>query len=175
MGFAVELYFDEESTRAVLSRCEAIQSSILELGALPHISLSLHDEVDLGLMERLIEEFAARQSVITIELHSLASFMTDECVLFLAPTATPELLALHDQFHRILTENSIVSNEYYLPGKWMPHCTLDFELSREVLAEKFSICHEMGGISQVRLESMGLIEFRPVHELLRFQLQGTER
>ena len=174
MGFAVEMNFDPQSTQAVLQRFEAIQSAIQALGAEPHLSLSLHDEVDLGLMQDLIKNFAARQEVITIEMHSLASFMTDECVLFLAPTVTSELLALHNQFHQALRANSIPSNEYYLPGKWTPHCSLDFEISRSELAEKFAICHEMGAIDQVRIESIGLIEFRPVQELFRFPFLGAE-
>ena len=174
MGFAVEMYFDPRSRQAVMQRFEAIQSTILALGAEPHISLSLHEEVDLSVMQALIKDFAARQEVVTLEMHSLASFMTDECVLFLAPTLTPELLALHDQFHQALQAKSIPSNEYYRPGKWTPHCTLDFEISREALVEKFAICHPMGGVGEVRVESIGMIEYRPVQELFRFPLKGSE-
>lgn len=174
MGFAVELYFDPVSTEAVLKRFEAIQSTILALGADPHISLSLHDTVEPDLMKGVIKEFSDEQAAISIEMHSLASFMTDECVLYMAPTVTPKLLDLHARFHRALSENSIQSQEYYRPGLWTPHCTLDFEISRKELAEKFAICHEMGGIGQVRLESIGLIEYRPVKELFRFPLKGSQ-
>jgi 2'-5' RNA ligase len=173
MGYAVEAYFDTAATKDVLARCQAIDSSILSLGAMPHISLSLHDEVDLPLMERIIQDFAQRQRVIKLNMETIASFMTDECVLYLAPTITASLLAMHADFHRRLRDNGIQSNEYYLPDRWVPHCTLDFEISREDLVSKFAICHAMGGVNQIKLETIGLIEFRPVREYFRYPLQQT--
>lgn len=171
MGYAVEVYFDAASTEEVETRWKAIGSSVISLGASPHISLSLHQDVDLSLMERIIQEFAGQQIAIALNMQAIASFLTDECVLFLAPTVTPELLRMHAEFHRRLAENGIQSNEYYLPGDWVPHCTLDFEISREDLSRGFAICHPMGGLDQVMLESIGLIEYRPVREFFRYSFR----
>jgi 2'-5' RNA ligase len=93
----------------------------------PHISLAVYDdedEVDEAAAGRLIEHLAGRHAPIEVTFASLGVFSTDENVLFLAPVVTPALLDLHAAYHAMAEELGATCRAHYLPGRWVPHCTL---------------------------------------------------
>ena len=53
---------------------------------------------------------------------SVGIFPTNGTV-FLAPTVTNELLKLHHSYHDYF-KTFHNPNSYYVPGKWVPHCTI---------------------------------------------------
>ena len=94
---------------------------------MPHISLAVYDdedEVDEAAAGRLVERLAMRHAPIEIAFASFGVFSTEENVLFLAPVVTPALLDLHAAYHAMAAALPATCRMYYLPGRWVPHCTL---------------------------------------------------
>ena len=132
MPYAVELRFDQDLTR----RVRALWRALDEIGAgsfgpggepVPHISLAVYDdedEVDEAAARRLVEQLAARSAPTEIAFSSFGVFATEENVLFLAPVVTPALLDLHGRYHALADPLAATCRPYYVPGRWVPHCTL---------------------------------------------------
>ena len=174
MGFAVEMYFDDPSEQAIRKMWAAAGSSLLEMNAAPHISLSLHEDVDTARMDRLLREFTARTPCLPVSFPALGSFLSPEGVIYLAPAVTEPLLGLHRAFHQALDEAGIPSHPYYRPGGWMPHCTVDMNLSADELQRKFSVCREFPPLIGAKVVSIGLISYQPVVDLFRHPLKAVD-
>lgn len=135
MPYAVELRFDEDLAR----RVRALWRALVEIGAgsfgpggepVPHLSLAVYDdedEVDAAAASDLVAELAARGARSEIAFASLGVFPTEENVLFLAPVVTPTLLDLHAAYHAMAQHLGATCRPYYLPGRWVPHCTLSMQ------------------------------------------------
>ena len=171
MGYALELYFDLPSSRVILDCWEKLSSICLTLNSKPHISLAIFDDIDTGQMERIVKEFAKNHSPIEVLMPSIGSFLTDEGVLYFAPVVTEELLIYHKEFFSLLKSYNIDSNDYYKPGAWVPHCTLDLNLNIEDLIKNFEVCKSFGPIEKGKLDSIGLIKYRPVVEIFNYDLK----
>ena len=59
-----------------------------------------------------------------MRLHVLGTFPGGEGALFLGVVATAELLAFHAEVHAALAGQPVIHWPHYLPGSWVPHCTL---------------------------------------------------
>jgi hypothetical protein len=131
-AYSVELRFDQdlaERVRALWEKLGAIGAGSFGAGGkpVPHISLAVYDhddEVDEAAAGRLIERLAARHAPIEIAFASFGVFPTEENVLFLAPVVTPALLDLHATYHDTAAALPATCRSYYLPGRWVPHCSL---------------------------------------------------
>jgi 2'-5' RNA ligase len=130
--YAVELRFDEDlahRVRTLWQVLEEIGSGSFGPGGepVPHVSLAVYDDedaVDEAAASRVIERLAARSAVTEIAFAGLGVFPTEENVLFLAPVVTPALLDLHATWHTMATTLRAACRAHYLPGRWVPHCTL---------------------------------------------------
>lgn len=132
MPYSVELRFDPDLTR----RVRALWQSLEEIGAgsfgpggepVPHISLAVYDDedrVDEAAASGLVERLVATRGPIEITFAGFGVFPTEENVLFLAPVVTSTLLDLHASYHAMADDLSASCRAYYLPGRWVPHCTL---------------------------------------------------
>jgi 2'-5' RNA ligase len=174
MGFAVEMYFDRTTEDALRGlRLILAQSGVRpvldELGDRPHISLGVFSQLDVNSFERCLREFARDRSPLFVRLEGVGSFPG---VVFLRPEKTAALLRIHSEFHAPLGKQDVRSTEYYLPGNWVPHCTMAQDVE-EALMEKAiqTIGRNFQPMTGEILE-MGLVEFRPVVSLYRFPLGG---
>jgi 2'-5' RNA ligase len=172
MPYAVCLFFDAPSSEVIAGYWRRIDSLYLRLGAAPHVSLAVLDAVDVPAMETMLGDFASGRNRMTVSMPSMGSFLTGERVIFLAPVATRALLDLHSALYGLLIEQGMAFHPLYAPGNWVPHCTLDMELDGGGYRHKLAQCAELDPIPNAGVDSMGLIEFRPVRELLRFPLRA---
>ena len=132
MPYAVELRFAEDLAQRVRTLWQALEAigsgSFGPVGEpVPHVSLAVYDDedaVDEAAAGHLIERLAARCAAAEIAFASLGVFPTEENVLFLAPVVTPALLDLHATWHTMARALRPACRAYYLPGRWVPHCTL---------------------------------------------------
>jgi 2'-5' RNA ligase len=132
VAYSVELRFDQdlaERVRALWEKLGVIGAGSFGAGGkpVPHISLAVYDhedEIDLAAAGGLIERLAARHAPIEIAFASFGVFPTEENVLFLAPVVTPALLDLHATYHDMAAALPATCRTFYLPGRWVPHCTL---------------------------------------------------
>jgi 2'-5' RNA ligase len=173
MGFAVEMYFDEKSTQIIQNIWQSIGSINLKINASPHITLSLHEKMDIEYFKQILETFTSQHQKIPINISSISIFLAEEGIIFLAPVVTEPLLNLHKEFHHLLKTSEIETDDNYKPGNWVPHCTLDMELGKVDLQWKFMICRDLEKMRDATLESIGLVYFRPVTEYFRFSLQSV--
>ncbi|MXX04776.1 MAG: 2'-5' RNA ligase family protein [Gemmatimonadetes bacterium] len=171
MGYAIELFYDDASEQAVRHIWDGLgrvlgQPSLSELGARPHVSLAVYgDALDTtGFPERLLE-FARSIDPFDFTLSSLGTFPGQEGVVFLAPVVTRRLLEVHAQFHEVFSKHENAGMGYYLPGNWVPHCTIAIDLWAAEVIEAVAYGREAFQPISGRYREIGLVEFRPVKEL----------
>ena len=80
------------------------------------------------------------------------------------------MLELHAQVQEILHSWCAEPNPYYLPGKWMPHCTLALELEPRLISQAVDIGLQLPLPLHGEITEIGVIEFRPVKHLFAFRL-----
>jgi 2'-5' RNA ligase len=176
-GFAVELLFDpamEARLRALwkaLAQAE-VSSSMLDIGARPHVSLAVFERLDPTSMHAELDGFARENPPLEVTLSAVGTFPGAEGAVFIAPVVTPEMLDLHKRFHRRLAELSIPSLAYYHPSNWTPHCTAAMEMPPDKIPAAVEICRNADVFGSARLVEVELIAFRPVRRLYAFPLGG---
>ncbi|MCY3774111.1 MAG: 2'-5' RNA ligase family protein [Gemmatimonadetes bacterium] len=171
MGYAIELFYDDESERAVLDIWDGLgaalgQPSLSELDARPHVSLAVYDDgLDTNDFPDRLLEFARSIDPFDFKLSSLGTFPGQEGVVFLAPVVTRRLLEVHARFHEVFSNQDNTGMDYYLPGNWVPHCTVAIDLSAAEVIEAVAYGREAFQPISGRFREIGLVEFRPVKEL----------
>lgn len=176
MGYAVELFYDDEAEQAVRKIWDGLgaalgQPSLSALGARPHVSLAVYND-DLetaGFSERL-REFAQSIDPFDFCLGSLSAFTRKEGVVFLAPVVTRHLLTVHERFHEAFAQNKDSVVTHYQPGNWIPHCTVAIDLVPADIQKAVGYNREAFKPISGRFQEIGLIEFRPVKELFTCRL-----
>jgi 2'-5' RNA ligase len=125
MAQGVVVTFDQQADAAVRGLWARLDAAGLPTARKfpPHLTFAMASDIpkktraalraDLGLL-----------SIPSIWLAALSTFSTSENVLMLAAVADGELLAVHSAVHDVLAGKVRNPNAYYLPGSWMPHCTL---------------------------------------------------
>ena len=176
MGFAVELYLDPVSDRAVRRIWSEIAdgtgiSTMSASGGRPHVSLAVYsDDLDHHSLARTLSAFSGSLVPFGFDLVSAGTFPTSEGVVFLAPVVTGELLGLHEQFHTAFARYGDWASTHYLPGNWVPHCTVATDLTDAMIGQAIQRCREQFRPIHGRFQKIGLVEFRPIRELATFQL-----
>lgn len=178
MGFAVELHVDAVNAAPIIALSDVIDAqcggtSLTGMGGHPHISLTVFAQLDPAPIEALLAEFAAVTPPIPVIFAAVGVFPSTQGVVYLAPVVTPTLLALHARFHARLAPLATPSNAYYLPGNWMPHCTVGFELPADKIGQAVTLCQQANVFHAVTLTTIRLIEFRPVRPIFTYHLQGV--
>ena len=174
-GYAIEVTFDPETAGRIAELWEAIARArvstfMKDVGAFPHISLAVFDHLDCETMGDPIGELARSTPPIEISLSVAGTFPGPDGVVFVAPVATPELLAMHARLHTLFSGRGFVPWNHYRPGAWFPHCTVAMELDPVQICEAIAICRASKVFGKGRLTGISLVEFRPVCELCAFPL-----
>jgi 2'-5' RNA ligase superfamily len=180
VAYAVELRFDEDLAERVRALWQALEQIGVGSfgpggGPVPHMSLAVYDDedqVDEPAASRLVAELAGRGAPLEIAFASLGVFSTEENVLFLAPVVTPALLDLHATYHAMAERLDATCRPHYLPGRWVPHCTLSMLGPMAALQE--GIGHLASGWKPLRgaLRSVALIRVPPLATLAEHPFRG---
>jgi 2'-5' RNA ligase len=161
MSFAIELYFDEDAEAVVLAAWKAmadagISTALLDGVQRPHVTLGVSDEISQT-FKNALALFAKEIAPFDLTLSHLGAFNTAEGVVFIAPTPTRALLDLHKRFHTFFDEHAGKKWPLYLPGAWVPHCTLAFRLTPEQLQHAFAIAAGIKLPMTCRIIEIGLL------------------
>ena len=127
MGYAVELFLEDLAAEPIRKIFHLTDSLMSRIGASPHLSLAVFDSVDTSRLIDVVRSFAESTQAFNIRLASIAIFPGADNVVFLAPVVTTELLTLHQRFHNKLNAAGLSGDPHYLPGAWVPHCTITME------------------------------------------------
>jgi 2'-5' RNA ligase len=123
----------------------------------PHITLGSYTDLDKSKYIKLMDSFYEHKSSINITFNTIGSFL-NYGTLFFSPTVTKELIDFHIQHHEYFKEFNGKANSLYLPGKWIPHCTLANRLSPEKRSEAFHYCLKRSDTIYGKITGVALIE-----------------
>jgi 2'-5' RNA ligase len=177
MEYAVTLNLSRDSAARVvrvwegLAR-EAISSVMLDVGAQPHISLAVFEDLAAEMLRADLGRFAEVTQPLSVNLASVGTFPTEAGVVFLAPVVTQELLEAHRRFHSFLRERGVDCMEYYRPGRWVPHCTVATGVAPDKMGAALEVCVQSEAFGPVELDEVSLVEFPPAREIYAFPLGG---
>jgi 2'-5' RNA ligase len=163
---AICLFFDGETEDRVRELWghlagAGITSEMPDAGWRPHITLAGCDRLDISRYEPALHEFASAQPGLPVVLSSVGCFLSPNSTLFLAPTMTQELMDLHVRHQAMATKFSGRMSGYYLPGNWVPHCTLGLNLSPESLVKSVGVCQSECRLPLVgQLQEIGVVQVK---------------
>jgi len=167
MPFSVELNFDADAEARVRTLWHEIADAGLcsllpDIGARPHLSLSVYENADPDALTRVVRRVASGSRAIEVQLKSVGVFPGDEHAVYLAPTVTRDLLLLHETFHAEAEPLGFEPWAYYRPGHWMPHCTVALEIPVERIPAIVESCRSGRAFGPATIQEISVIEFRPV-------------
>jgi 2'-5' RNA ligase len=140
----------------------------------PHITLAMFDILEvIEPAIRIVENFSRAVSPVEIKLEFIGWFPTAQGAVFLGPVVTRRLLDVHDSLHRLLDGEGMISNVYYRPGIWVPHCTIVAGLPPSAVSMALEEILRSKVFESVTLGEVGLVEFDPIKTLAAFPLVGT--
>ncbi len=175
-GFAIELFLDAEAEAKVLGFRDIIYRDGVQpvqglMNDKPHVSLAVFPVVDGQKLLEVAAEFAENLTRFDFRLGAVGTFPTSDNVLFLYPVPSPKLLEVHAELHDRLKQAGLQSSPYYFPGHWVPHLTLEFNLTREELCQSVGIFKENFTPIDGEFTQLGVVGFRPVEYLGNFDLK----
>jgi 2'-5' RNA ligase len=177
MPYAVEVALDPAAA-AIVRRIwrelgDAGIGYMAGAGARPHVTLGIWDTLDHADAEAELSRFAAETAPIRLTLASVGLFPA--VAVFLAPTVTVELLDLHAAFHRRFNRFGRGPWDHYREAAWVPHCTLATDLEPGQFGSALAIAGRAPLPLESRLVEVGIVEFRPVKQLVSYELAGRRR
>jgi len=177
MPYAVELALDPTSADAVRLCWRELEAAgitwMARSGARPHITLGIWDTLERDAAEFAVSKLGEETTPVRLTLASVGLF--PGVAVFLAPTVTRELLDLHAGFHRRFGGLGGAAWDHYRPGTWVPHCTLATDLEPERFGDALAIAARVPLPIECRLVEIGIVEFRPVKQLMSRVLGGSRR
>ncbi|HEV2783266.1 MAG TPA: 2'-5' RNA ligase family protein [Actinophytocola sp.] len=147
MAQALEFFFDDDADRAVRTLWARLdQAGVPSLATRthgrhrPHVTFALAGAIPAGARDALRTDLR-RLAIPRLWLSTLGVFTPVENVLVLAAVVDTELLAVHSAVHDALAGRVRAPSAYYLPGSWVPHCTLAQGIEHPQVVAGFAALH----------------------------------
>lgn len=139
MAQGVVVLFDPAADRAVRDLWARLDAAGLPSTRAfpPHLTFAMASEIPPRTREALRSELRVLH-IPSLYFGALSTFTNTENVLMLSAVTDPELLAVHSAIHDVLAGRVRNPSAYYLPGSWVPHCTLLQQVSTEELVHGFA-------------------------------------
>ncbi|MCP2250882.1 2'-5' RNA ligase family protein [Lentzea aerocolonigenes] len=131
---ALVAFFDDEADKKVRDLWRQVGT---EHEYPPHLTYAIASTIGPKVRKELRTDLE-RLWMPDLWLHTLSTFSTVENVLMLAAVVDAELLAVHSAIHDVLASNVKNPSAYYLPGSWVPHCTLVHGIDDEAMKAAFA-------------------------------------
>lgn len=147
MAQGVVVLFDDEADAAVRALWARLDAAGLPSRRVfpPHLTFALASEIPRKAREALRAELRVLH-IPSLWFGSLSTFAHSENVLMLAAVTDPELLAVHSAVHDVLAGKVRNPSSYYLPGSWVPHCTLLQQVTGDELVAGFGAVFPVAGL-----------------------------
>jgi len=173
MNYAVELFVKQDQAQPIRRLFRDTGSILTELGASPHISFAVFPDVNMGRLTPVVQRLAEQTAPLTVRFSSIGMFPGKRNVVFLAPVATPALLEAHAFFYAKLKEQSLPCDPYYLPGAWVPHCTITMAEPIADALHAIERLHGANALGEVVLDEIHIVRYSPAESLAAFRLGET--
>ena len=176
MPYAIVLYFNKEQDAPIrklhqILTNKKIISYLPEIAIGPHITLAIYDDLNCDQCEEEIRLLASRSESLEVILSHIGIFNNQQQVVFLAATVTDILLNFHNLVHKTLQNVSKKPWVNYLPGEWIPHCTLAMDLSKASVIEVVKLAQKIPLPITLNTESIGVVEFQPIKNLYSYHFK----
>lgn len=122
----------------------------------PHITIASYKDLDLDKFIPTYDEYYQSKPSVPLTLNVLGTFLNSSA-LFLTPTPSLKLLNFHKNHHKHFEMFNDNPNSLYLPGHWMPHCTIANRLTKDKLEEAFSFCSQSLKYIHAQIEEVAII------------------
>ena len=177
MPVAIELFLDEPSANVVReiwrSIAEGGVSAYLHTsGIRPHLTLAVGSQVDGPAVEAVLCEWAAVTAPLRVSFTGLGLTPTAPANIYLTAVVTADLLELHADLQQKLSGLVDTPSERYLPGRWVPHCTLSERVPADQIGRALEIARSAPLPLTVHLAEIGLVNFSPLQQRATFPLTG---
>jgi 2'-5' RNA ligase len=170
--FAIVLDLDDLAAAAVrqLAQRLAPEAAPAAASVPPHVTLAACRGLDVEGFQPWLAETARRTPVIATTLSSLGVFPGEVGVIFLAPTISRQLVELQLSMLSHLQELGAEIEPYWLPGQWMPHCTLATGIPQERMPTAFSLVYAALRPISATLTRLSVFAIEPPRLLFAFDL-----
>lgn len=176
MPFAIVLYFFEDQQIPIKKIQQEIAARKIsdfaqKFSVGPHITLAIFAELLCDKCERELKTLTRQTQSLNLSMSHIGIFNNDDAVVFLAPSVLSKLLDFHLLLHEKLMGVGVNPWENYLPGNWVPHCTLAMDLKKNRVPEAVRISQNLSLPLQLSTKSLGVVEFEPMTAFFTFDFQ----
>ena len=141
--YAIELYLDPAAAAPIRALWQRLASAgftaMLENGCEPHVTLAVFNQVAEAALVRRLATFFGEQGPPPLAAFSVLGSFPGSGVLHCTPTTTLPLLTLHRRLYQAIGRVAAGPYPHYLPGAWVPHCTLAIRLEPQQLPTAFAL------------------------------------
>ena len=140
MVYAIEMFFDKDTEKKIMEfyyklKEENSSSYLLDIDSLPHVTMGCFNDIDVEECNNRLEGFCNKTPSFSLTFPSVGAFSKPQPVLFLSPVVTQELLNIHKDLWSLFSDCNYFSHEFYVPGYWIPHCTVDISGDIDVICK----------------------------------------
>ena len=177
MQYAIELYYDKETEEQLFALAkkiadEKISTKFLEWKTRPHLTLACFNDVDENYCIEKLRGFAQNHKVMPAHIASVGMF-NDTKTIFVSPIMNSIMYQFQRELHEELNDFDSNGWGWYLPDRWVPHCTIaltgDDESEAFFLASDI-LLHEFRKISG-EFVAIGLVKISfPVEEIFSINM-----
>jgi len=175
MPFAIVLFFDDNHidpiNKTIKELAETKAAPFMYENSVPHITLAIYNDISGGKGRDRLQAFAGTFKAPSVTFAHIGVFISKMNGVFAAPIVTASLLEFHRDFHEFYGSVGKESWENYLPDRWVPHCTLGFDVPDENVDQALTISRKLKLPLKVDTVSIGVMEFEPVNVLYRILFQ----
>ncbi|MET9065133.1 2'-5' RNA ligase family protein [Streptosporangium sandarakinum] len=147
MVAALELYLDPAAEKRIRTLWDALARAgvpsmrdLLSGRHRPHVSLIGAPRLDGPAVVEALRDMRVA-APFELRFDFVGQFLGR--VLWLGPVPTPELLAHHAAVHERLGRAGIDGFDVYLPGRWVPHCTLSMRVPSPMFVDAIRLCMDV--------------------------------
>jgi 2'-5' RNA ligase len=157
MMYGILGFLDRETEEKIDKLRDGMKNAgIADYGMRPHVTIATHNELEVELFKKEMEEYFMNQSAIQLFFPSIGMFLNSG-TLYAAPTKDPNVTDFHTSYHERF-RGVIDPKSLYAPSQWVPHCTIASHLTHEKLVEAFDYSVKHLEPFTARIESVELLE-----------------
>jgi len=155
---AVVIHFDDEAEAAIRGVWRKLAKAGIPTPDRfpPHLTLAAAGSIPRKARDAARSELG-RLALPSVWLAALSTFTASKNVLMLAAVTDPELIAVHSALHDALAGQVRNQQAYYLPGSWMPHCTLAQGVTDEQVVAGFAAVFPVPSI-RARVHEIAVVD-----------------
>lgn len=179
MDYAVLLYFDDDASKKINKWTYdlvdlGLDRRYINIGMKPHLTLAEFNQTDLGSTEKLLQEYAAKKSSISLNFSSLGIFPTEQGVLFLNPSVSSDLTIMHQELNELLSDCCSDFSPLYNEENWVAHCTLGLDYNEEQMHQAYVHMRQVFEPLTAKTVSIVLYGCCPYHEMSVYPLNDHD-